>query len=113
MPFICAAGYQAAGNSNGSSGGSAISPEGWLFNICLDRQRCKIDPMNGLAQVGSAVCSRLAVNGCIAQLGQSPACLGHAIAIPVGCVYRRCFCLKRPTTLHSHVIGTVHCRAAP
>jgi hypothetical protein len=46
------AGYQAGGRSNGTSGGSAISPEGWLFNICLDRQRCKIDPVNGLAQVG-------------------------------------------------------------
>ena len=34
------AGYQTGGKSNGSSGGSAISPEGWLFNICLDPGRC-------------------------------------------------------------------------
>uniref|UniRef100_A0A383WL78 Uncharacterized protein n=1 Tax=Tetradesmus obliquus TaxID=3088 RepID=A0A383WL78_TETOB len=44
-------GYQAGGASNGSSGGSAISPEGWLFNICAEPHRCKIDPLNGLAQV--------------------------------------------------------------
>lgn len=48
------AGYQSAGISNGTSGGSAISPEGWLFNICLEKRRCKIDPQFGLSQVRAA-----------------------------------------------------------
>eukprot|EP00877_Chromochloris_zofingiensis_P000438 jgi/Chrzof1/10395/Cz04g40110.t1 len=43
-------GYQASGQSNGISGGSAISINGWLYNICVERQRCKIDPLNGVSQ---------------------------------------------------------------
>ena len=33
-------GYNNGGMSNGTSGGSAISPEGWLFNICNETSRC-------------------------------------------------------------------------
>lgn len=35
--------------SRGRSGGSAISPEGWRFNICIDRGRCVVDPLDGLS----------------------------------------------------------------
>jgi hypothetical protein len=31
----------------GTSGGSAISPEGWRFNICEDKERCTVDPTDG------------------------------------------------------------------
>ena len=33
-------GYENNGISNGTSGGSAISPSGWLFNICNETSRC-------------------------------------------------------------------------
>lgn len=33
-------GYELGGFSNGSSGGSAISPQGWMFDICNDASRC-------------------------------------------------------------------------
>ncbi|GAB4821724.1 hypothetical protein N2152v2_008770 [Parachlorella kessleri] len=42
-------GYQNGGVSNGSSGGSAISPEGWSFNICEQPERCTYDPVNGIS----------------------------------------------------------------
>eukprot|EP00210_Caulerpa_lentillifera_P005132 g4904.t1 len=42
-------GYQTNGMSRGRSGGSAISPEGWRFNICIDRGRCRVDPLDGLS----------------------------------------------------------------
>ena len=36
-------GYNSSGLSGpGLSGGSAISPNGWLFDICLEAQRCSI-----------------------------------------------------------------------
>lgn len=47
---VVPSGYQASGQSNGISGGSAISINGWLYNICVERQRCKIDPLNGVSQ---------------------------------------------------------------
>ncbi|KAI8464000.1 MAG: coth protein-domain-containing protein [Monoraphidium minutum] len=43
-------GYQSFGASNGSSGGSAISPEGWRFNICNDPGRCRVEPLDGVSQ---------------------------------------------------------------
>lgn len=39
----------AGGASSGSSGGSAISPEGWRFNICDEPQRCIADPVDGVS----------------------------------------------------------------
>ncbi|KAH7616560.1 hypothetical protein Ndes2526B_g08649 [Nannochloris sp. 'desiccata'] len=33
----------------GLSGGSAISPEGWRFNICDEPERCLIDPTDGVS----------------------------------------------------------------
>ena len=48
------AGYLDNGFSEpGLAGGSGISPNGWLFNICLQPERCSVldsyDPGNGLA----------------------------------------------------------------
>lgn len=34
----------------GQSGGSAISPEGWRFNICADQERCVVDPSDGISR---------------------------------------------------------------
>ncbi|PSC71257.1 spore coat isoform A [Micractinium conductrix] len=34
----------------GQSGGSAISPDGWRFNVCADASRCTIDPTDGLSR---------------------------------------------------------------
>jgi len=43
-------GYQNGGMSGpGKAGGSAISPQGWLFNICDDPERCLNDPTFGLS----------------------------------------------------------------
>lgn len=42
-------GFKKNGHSTGRSGGSAISPEGWRFLICIERQRCKVDPLDGLS----------------------------------------------------------------
>jgi hypothetical protein len=48
-------GYPIEGfNNNGTSGpgisgGSAISPEGWRFNICANPERCRVDPSDGLS----------------------------------------------------------------
>ena len=49
-----AAGYLNNGYSQpGLAGGSGISPNGWLFNICEQPERCSVldgyDPGNGLA----------------------------------------------------------------
>jgi len=43
-------GYQNGGDSTGSSGGSAISPNGWRFNICEESRRCLVDPLDGISQ---------------------------------------------------------------
>ena len=43
-------GYHDGGRSSGSSGGSAISPEGWRFNICKSGRRCKEDPLDGVSR---------------------------------------------------------------
>jgi len=40
-------GYDNDGISTGVSGGSAISPEGWRFNICIEESRCVVDPRDG------------------------------------------------------------------
>lgn len=43
-------GYQNNGISGpGTSGGSAISPNGWRFNICADPGRCVVDPQDGIS----------------------------------------------------------------
>ena len=42
-------GFENGGQSNGSSGGSAISPSGWLFNICNETSRCAHQPAFPLA----------------------------------------------------------------
>eukprot|EP01023_Acetabularia_acetabulum_P024680 TRINITY_DN23768_c0_g1_i1.p1 TRINITY_DN23768_c0_g1~~TRINITY_DN23768_c0_g1_i1.p1 ORF type:complete len:372 (+),score=76.67 TRINITY_DN23768_c0_g1_i1:126-1241(+) len=42
-------GYTEEGISDGVSGGSAISVEGWRFNICEDAERCQIDPKDGVS----------------------------------------------------------------
>ena len=43
-------GYNSGGVSGpGKSGGSAISPQGWLFDICDDPERCVIDPTLGIS----------------------------------------------------------------
>ena len=42
------AGFQRGGQSDGASGGSAISPNGWLFNICLEKRRCVVEPIPSL-----------------------------------------------------------------
>ncbi|KAL3138924.1 hypothetical protein ABBQ32_005741 [Trebouxia sp. C0010 RCD-2024] len=42
-------GFNNGGVSNGTSGGSAISPSGWLFNICNETSRCTHDPSFPLA----------------------------------------------------------------
>lgn len=34
----------------GTSGGSAISPEGFRFNICEDEGRCQVEPMDGTSR---------------------------------------------------------------
>eukprot|EP00884_Botryococcus_braunii_P020798 jgi/Botrbrau1/7401/Bobra.0112s0002.1 len=57
--FGTCCGYPVTGYLNdgisgpGISGGSAISPNGWIFNICLEPERCKVlesyDPDNGIA----------------------------------------------------------------
>ena len=43
-------GYENNGQSNGTSGGSGISPSGWLFNICNETSRCDHQPAFPLAQ---------------------------------------------------------------
>ena len=44
-------GYLDNGRSGPSgSGGSAISPEGWRFNICDDPGRCRVQPDDGTSQ---------------------------------------------------------------
>eukprot|EP01024_Parvocaulis_polyphysoides_P045715 TRINITY_DN4284_c0_g1_i2.p3 TRINITY_DN4284_c0_g1~~TRINITY_DN4284_c0_g1_i2.p3 ORF type:complete len:174 (+),score=38.78 TRINITY_DN4284_c0_g1_i2:252-773(+) len=43
-------GYQKNGKSDGISGGSAISPEGFRFLICAESQRCRVDPTDGVSQ---------------------------------------------------------------
>jgi len=44
-------GYDQGGRSGpGVSGGSAISPEGWRFNICEDPGRCLVEPADGTSQ---------------------------------------------------------------
>lgn len=43
-------GYYNRGVSGpGISGGSAISEEGWRFNICEDPERCQVDPSDGIS----------------------------------------------------------------
>ncbi|KAK9828932.1 hypothetical protein WJX72_002885 [[Myrmecia] bisecta] len=45
------AGYNDLGVSGpGQSGGSAISPQGWRFNICADQERCIVQPDDGTSQ---------------------------------------------------------------
>lgn len=34
----------------GVSGGSAVSPQGWRFNICADQGRCLVEPMDGTSR---------------------------------------------------------------
>ncbi|KAL6751777.1 hypothetical protein V8C86DRAFT_3029930 [Haematococcus lacustris] len=51
-------GYRTGGASNGSSGGSAISAQGWRFNICDEPQRCKSDPVDGISLWYRAVWNR-------------------------------------------------------
>lgn len=44
-------GFRQGGRSGpGTSGGSAISPEGWRFNICADQGRCRVEPADGTSQ---------------------------------------------------------------
>ncbi|GLC61050.1 hypothetical protein PLESTB_001710500 [Pleodorina starrii] len=43
-------GFDNGGKSWGSSGGSAISAEGWRFNICDQPLWCKADPIDGISQ---------------------------------------------------------------
>ncbi|GMH44086.1 hypothetical protein BSKO_12020 [Bryopsis sp. KO-2023] len=43
-------GYFNGGNSDGISGGSAISTNGWRFSICMDQDRCKVDWQDGVSQ---------------------------------------------------------------
>lgn len=44
-------GYEQLGESGpGVSGGSAISPEGFRFNICEDRERCVVEPGDGVSR---------------------------------------------------------------
>lgn len=44
-------GWQRGGQSGpGVSGGSAISPEGWRFNICADPGRCLVEPGDGTSR---------------------------------------------------------------
>lgn len=44
-------GWQRGGESGpGTSGGSAISPQGWRFNICVDQGRCLIEPGDGTSR---------------------------------------------------------------
>mmetsp|Transcript_4385 Transcript_4385/g.11363 ORF Transcript_4385/g.11363 Transcript_4385/m.11363 type:complete len:750 (-) Transcript_4385:97-2346(-) len=42
-------GFMDSGKSDGISGGSAISTNGWRFNICQDVGRCKRDPVDGVS----------------------------------------------------------------
>ena len=42
-------GYQRGGKSNGTSGGSAISSNGWRFNICEEKERCLEDKVDGVS----------------------------------------------------------------
>jgi len=43
-------GWDKEGQSGpGLSGGSAISPEGWRFNICDEPERCLVDPTDGVS----------------------------------------------------------------
>jgi hypothetical protein len=48
--------------SNGSSGGSAISAEGWRFNICDEPDRCIADPVDGISLWWRAVWKRVRVS---------------------------------------------------
>lgn len=44
-------GWQRGGQSGpGVSGGSAVSPEGWRFNICDDPGRCLVEPTDGTSR---------------------------------------------------------------
>lgn len=44
-------GWQREGQSGpGTSGGSAISPQGWRFNICVDQGRCIVEPGDGTSR---------------------------------------------------------------
>jgi len=44
-------GYKTGGRSGpGASGGSAISSNGWRFNVCADRGRCLVEPADGASQ---------------------------------------------------------------
>jgi hypothetical protein len=44
-------GWQRQGASGpGVSGGSAISPEGWRYNICDDPGRCLVEPKDGTSR---------------------------------------------------------------
>lgn len=53
----------AQGISNGSSGGSAISPEGFRFNICDEPARCVEDPVDGISLWFRAVWRRVRLEG--------------------------------------------------
>lgn len=56
------AGYENQGISNGTSGGSAISPEGFRFNICDEPRRCVEDPVDGISLWFRAVWRRVRVH---------------------------------------------------
>jgi hypothetical protein len=45
-------GFKTAGRGPGpgKSGGSAISPNGWRFNVCDDPGRCLVEPADGTSQ---------------------------------------------------------------
>eukprot|EP00983_Pelagomonas_calceolata_P076439 1153419-Pelagomonas_calceolata.AAC.7 len=51
------------GISNGSSGGSAISPGGFRFNICDEPKRCMEDPIDGISLWFRATWNRVRVKG--------------------------------------------------
>lgn len=43
-------GYNNGGvSAPGKAGGSVVAPQGWLFDICDDQQRCLKDPTFGLS----------------------------------------------------------------
>ncbi len=50
------------GASNGSSGGSAISAEGWRFNICDEPGRCVADPVDGISLWWRAAWARVSAS---------------------------------------------------
>jgi hypothetical protein len=77
-------GWKQDGASNGTSGGSAISPEGWRFNICNDPGRRAARAGWGLASACTPVQRRRGRRR------------GRAVraALPPGC-------LSHPDTLHS------------